>query len=88
LLLIFRISQSASSGQIVVAHKERISQVISNCLIVLSSFLKRGTISVSAEVTREKSAATTGERLGEEQMSDSSSQILVRIKDTSSGDRS
>ena len=78
--------QELSNGeQVVVADKERITQVISNLLDNAVKFTQAGTISVSAEVTREKAAATIGETLGKEQMSVSSGQILVRIEDTGSG---
>jgi two-component system, OmpR family, sensor histidine kinase VicK len=78
--------QELSNGeQVVVADKERITQVISNLLDNAVKFTQAGTISVSAEVKREKAAATTGLTLGKEQMSASSGHILVRIEDTGSG---
>ncbi|HEU4448193.1 MAG TPA: sensor histidine kinase [Nitrososphaeraceae archaeon] len=75
----------SNGGQVVVADKERITQVISNLLDNALKFTQAGTICVSAEVTREKATATTGETRGNEQTSASSGQILVRIEDTGSG---
>jgi signal transduction histidine kinase len=75
----------SNGGPIVVADKERIIQVISNLLDNAVKFTQEGTISVSAEVTQEKVAATTKETLGKEQMSVPSGRLLVRIEDTGSG---
>jgi signal transduction histidine kinase len=75
----------SNGGPIVVADKERIIQVISNLLDNAVKFTQEGTISVSAEVTQEKVAATTKETLGKEQMSVRSGRVLVRIEDTGSG---
>jgi signal transduction histidine kinase len=75
----------SNGGPIVVADKERITQVISNLLDNAVKFTQEGTISVSAEVIQEKVAATTKETLGKEQMSVPSGRLLVRIEDTGSG---
>jgi signal transduction histidine kinase len=74
----------SNGGPIVVADKEGIFQVISNLLDNAVKFTQEGTISVSAEVTQEKVAATTKETLGKEQMSVPSGRLLVRIEDTGS----
>jgi signal transduction histidine kinase len=74
----------SNGGPMIVADKERITQVISNLLENAVKFTQAGTISVFAEVTRGGASSATEETLGE-QMSVYRGQVLVRIEDTGSG---